>query len=65
MKTKRKSKSICRSRLSHKIRINMREYRSGKRYNSPKQAIAVSYAQILRLFPKCKRSLRKRNPKAY
>lgn len=52
----RKPKSKCRSYLSKKIRKNMKE----KRYKSRGQAIAVSYSQVLKKHPQCKRSLRKR-----
>lgn len=49
----------CRDLLKRKISKNMREYKSG-RYSSPKQAIAVSYSQVARSSPKCKRSLKKK-----
>lgn len=42
----------CRKKLQEKIRINMEEYHSG-RWSSPKQAIAVSYSQVSRKYPKC------------
>jgi hypothetical protein len=57
---KRKSPSKkCRERLQKKIRINMAEYKSG-RYSSRAQALAVSYAQIKKKYPSCKRSLSKK-----
>ncbi len=49
-------KNVCRSRLSRKIKINMHE----PRYKSRKQAIAVSYSQILKKHPQCSRSLSRR-----
>ena len=55
----RKSSKKCRERLQKKIRINMGEYKSG-RYSSRAQALAVSYAQIKKKYPSCKRSLSKK-----
>ncbi len=49
-------KKTCRDLLSSKIAINMREYKKGV-YKSPKQAIAVAYAQISKKSPSCKRIL--------
>ena len=49
-------KKSCRDMLSSKIAINMREYKNG-RFKSPKQAIAVAYAQVLKQSPGCKRVL--------
>ena len=45
--------------LKDKIRINIDEYKSG-RYSSRSQAIAVSYSQVLKKHPKCKKSLRRK-----
>ena len=59
-KTKSKKMSVkktieqCKKELQKKIRINMNEYKSGK-YKSPKQAIAVSYSQIKKKYPSCKK----------
>ena len=63
-KTKRlsKSKSIkrrmtvkkCNNLLKNKIKINMIELKQGK-YKSRGQAIAVSYSQIKKENPKCKK----------
>ena len=59
-KTKSKKMSVkktieqCKKELQKKIRINMNEYKSG-RYKSPKQAIAVSYSQIKKKYPSCKK----------
>lgn len=56
-------KTSCRDMLSSKIAINMREYKKG-RFKSPKQAIAVAYAQVAKKSPACKRFLsRKRTNK--
>ena len=49
----------CKEHLQKKIRINMAEYKSG-RYSSRAQALAVSYAQVKKKYPKCKRSLSKK-----
>jgi len=56
----RKRKSKCRSFLSKKIGINIGEYKSG-RYKSISQAIAVSYSQVSKKYPRCKRYLKKKN----
>ena len=60
-KSKKRSriKSKCKKYLQDKIRININEYKSG-RYSSRAQAIAVSYSQVLKKHPKCKKSLRKK-----
>ena len=55
-RTKRKAKSKCRQRLNNKIIINMKEYKNGL-FKTRKQAIAVSYSQTLKKYPKCKKSL--------
>jgi hypothetical protein len=57
-KTSRKSrktsrKTICKNILKSKIKVNMEEYKLKKRWKSPKQAIAVAYAQSLKIDPKC------------
>ena len=57
-KKAKKSKSVCKQRLSKKIAKNMKEMKEG-RYKSPAQAIAVSYSQILKEFPRCKKSLKR------
>jgi hypothetical protein len=49
----------CRSYLQKKIKKNMAEYKSG-RYSSRAQAVAVSYAQVKKKYPACKRSLSKK-----
>jgi hypothetical protein len=48
--------------LSSKIANNMREYKNG-RFKSPKQAIAVAYAQVLKQSPGCKRELSRKTRK--
>lgn len=53
-KNKRTTKSSCKLALSKKIKRNMREYKQG-RYSSQAQAIAVSYSQISKKKPGCKR----------
>ena len=61
-KTKRLSKTIkrrmtvkkCNNLLKDKIKINMIELKQGK-YKSRGQAIAVSYSQIKKENPKCKK----------
>lgn len=58
-KRSRKNRSKCRSYLSRKIRINMREMKKGL-FVSPAQAIAVSYNQVQKKHPACKRILRKK-----
>jgi hypothetical protein len=55
----RKSSKKCRERLQKKIRINIGEYKSG-RYSSRAQALAISYAQVKKKYPSCKRSLSKK-----
>lgn len=57
-------KSLCRSKLSNKIRINMKEYKQGnKRIKSPLQAIAIAYSQIKKKYPKCSKSLKRKSKK--
>ena len=53
-----KSKSVCKKRLSEKIKINMSE-RKSRGWSKP-QAIAISYSQIKKSFPRCKSVLNKR-----
>ena len=55
-------KSFCRNKLSKKIAINLREMKSGnKRIKSPAQAIAISYSQIKKKYPKCVKSLKRKS----
>ena len=49
----------CRKKLAEKIRANMHEYKE-RRWTSRKQAIAVSFSQVRRKYPKCKEVLRKK-----
>jgi hypothetical protein len=58
---KMQKKVKCKEKLSEKIRINMREYKENGRWKSPQQAIAVSYSQVLKKSPSCKKSLRSKN----
>ena len=51
---KYKTKAECKKLLSNKIARNIREFKKGK-YKSRKQAIAVSYSQIKKEYPYCKR----------
>jgi hypothetical protein len=53
-RTKGKAKSKCRQRLNDKIKINMKEYKEGL-FKSRKQAIAVSYSQTRKKYPRCKK----------
>jgi hypothetical protein len=54
------TKQKCRDVLSKKIGINMREYKSkSSPIKSPKQAIAVSYSQVKKKYPSCKRFFKK------
>jgi len=53
-----KNKSKCRTYLSSKIKKNMGEYHMGV-YDSRSQAIAVSYSQVRKKHPACKRILSK------
>jgi hypothetical protein len=55
---KRLSKQSCKSAIKSAIQDNMMEYKAG-RYVSPQQAIAVSYSQVLKAKPHCKKSLRR------
>ena len=57
---KKSRKSFCKRKLSKKIAINLKEMKSGnKKIKSPKQAIAISYNQIKKKYPKCIKSLKK------
>lgn len=61
-KTKRsgsRKKRSCQNKLKNKIRINMAEYKKG-RFSSRKQALAVSYAQVKKKSPGCKRFFSRR-----
>ena len=54
-KSKRKLNKVqCKKKLSSKIATNMREYKKGV-FVSRAQAIAVSYSQIKKKYPECKR----------
>jgi hypothetical protein len=59
-KSKRGSvKSKCRQWLQDKIKKNMKELKKG-RWVSRAQAVAVSYSQVKKSHPQCKRSLAKK-----
>ena len=60
-KSPKRRKSLCKKRLSDKIRINMKEFKLGK-FKSRQQALAVSYSQVSKKHPACKRILRQRSP---
>jgi hypothetical protein len=53
------TKRSCQSKLKNKIRINMSEYKKG-RFSSRQQALAVSYSQVKKKSPGCKRFFSKR-----
>ena len=57
--SKRRSSTRCKNLLKKKIEINMKEYKKG-RYISRAQAVAVSYSQIKKKHPSCRRSLSRR-----
>ncbi len=45
--------SICKKRLQDKIKINLHEWKQGL-WKSQKQAIAVSYSQVKKKYPRCR-----------
>ena len=47
------TKEKCKKYLQKKIKINMSEYKLG-RYKSHKQALAVSYSQAKKKYPRCR-----------
>ena len=53
-----RGKRSCQTKLKNKIRINMTEYKKG-RFSSRKQALAVSYAQVKKKSPNCKKYFKK------
>lgn len=57
---KRKSitKNKCKKYLQKKISINMSEWKRGK-FKSQKQALAVSYSQLKKRYPSCRRWFKK------
>ena len=57
-KMSKKTKVGCNELLKNKIRTNMKEYKDG-RFSSRQQAIAVSYSQVKKNFPHCKRYFKK------
>ena len=58
-KVSRKRGGKCKEYLSAKIKKNMTEYKKGK-YSSRMQAVAVSYAQVKKSHPNCKKALSKK-----
>ena len=55
-----KSKAkICKEKASQKIGSTMKEYKKGKIFSSPEQAIAVGFKMTIKENPQCKRDLRK------
>ena len=53
-KSSSRGKRSCQTKLKNKIRINMSEYKKGK-FSSRQQALAVSYAQVKKKSPSCKK----------
>ena len=49
-----RGKRSCQTKLKNKIKINMAEYKKG-RFSSRQQALAVSYAQVKKKSPSCKK----------
>jgi hypothetical protein len=60
MAIRSKSPGKCKRYLKKKISINMEEYKNGM-FVSPAQAIAVSYSQTIKRFPRCKNHLSRKN----
>jgi SMC interacting uncharacterized protein involved in chromosome segregation len=58
VKKRRDVKGLCKKRLQKKIETNIKEYEMGK-YQSRAQAIAVSYAQVNKSFPECRKYFNK------
>lgn len=60
-KSRSKKSSKCKNRLRKKIAINMKELKKKRSlFKNPAQAIAVSYSQVLKKHPACKKSLRRK-----
>ena len=53
----------CKTYLKNKIKINMNELKKGK-FKSVPMAVAVSYSQVMKKHPACKRVLRRTPSKA-
>jgi len=51
---RRLTKLECKKKLSLKIAKNIKEFKNGK-FKSRSQAIAVSYSQVKKKYPECKR----------
>jgi hypothetical protein len=58
LRPKKFSKKVCRSLVSHKVSANLKEMEKG-RYSSRAQAVAVSYSQVQKKYPKCKKFLKR------
>ena len=55
-----KSKAkICKEKVGQKIGITMKEYKKGKTFSSPEQAIAVGFKIAIKENPQCKKDLLK------
>ncbi len=59
-KKSRGTRGKCRTYLKSKISTNIKEYKKG-RYTSRAQAVAVSYRQVAKKHPSCKRVLKRRS----
>ncbi len=53
----------CQGLLKKKISINMKEYKTGKFVSRP-QAVAVSYSQVRKSFPRCNKFIGSKSPKS-
>lgn len=53
----------CQGLLKKKISINMKEYNAGKFVSRP-QAVAVSYSQVRKSFPRCNKFIGSKSPKS-
>ena len=52
----------CKNLLKKKVEKNLKEYGKGK-YSSRSQAIAVSYAQVKKMSPSCRKVFRRKSKK--
>lgn len=57
-KVKRMTKKQCKSKLQEKVWMNLNEFEMGVFHNK-KQALAVSYAQVNKEYPQCRRYFRR------
>ena len=66
LSSRKKRMEWCKRKLQEKVAVNINEYRHKRRWVSPLQAVAVSYSQTRKNFPKCKTFLgRKKSQKKY